>query len=214
MILLLALACTGAPADKDTAAPDTAADTDTDTDTDADTDTDPNVDTAPVDLDGDGYAADVDCNDTNVAVYPGAPELWNERDDDCDGLVDADGAWSGSMQMAASAVYEGRRYDFSLRCPYAGTRTLGQLAFTITCTPDPEDVDAQRLLGETLIVTPKDTDVTGAAWADDVEFTSANGWDSDGEGTITWSSFSDAAVAVQMSGVSLAASGSGDIARE
>ena len=116
--------------------------------------------------------------------------------------------------MAASAVYEGRRYDFSLRCPYAGTRTLGQLAFTITCTPDPEDVDAQRLLGETLIVTPMDTDVTGAAWADDIEFTSANGWDSDGEGTITWSSFSDAAVAVQMSGVSLAASGSGDIARE
>ena len=49
MILLLALACTGAPADKDTAAPDTAADTDTDTDTDIDTDTglDPDTDTSP-----------------------------------------------------------------------------------------------------------------------------------------------------------------------
>jgi len=212
MILLLALACAGAPADKDTAAPDTAGDTAPPADTD--TDTTGATDTAPVDLDSDGYPAGVDCNDTNTRVYPGAEELWNDVDDDCDGLVDADGAWSGDIAVSASAVYEGRRYDFSLTCPYAGTRTLGQLDFTITCTPDPADVDAQRLLGETLIVTPKDTDVTDAAWADDVEFTSANGWDSDGEGTVTWSNFSEAAVAVEMAGVSLAASGGGDIARE
>ena len=59
------------------------------------------------DLDGDGYGDDDsavescdgpsgytevggDCDDTNAEVNPGAPEVCNELDDDCDGLVDDD----------------------------------------------------------------------------------------------------------------------------
>ncbi len=42
-----------------------------------------------VDLDGDGFEATADCDDSDPAVYPGAQELcFNGLDDDCDGDVD------------------------------------------------------------------------------------------------------------------------------
>lgn len=46
--------------------------------------------TEPADQDGDGYAADVDCDDSNSTVYPGAVDVCNGIDDDCDGVADED----------------------------------------------------------------------------------------------------------------------------
>jgi uncharacterized protein (TIGR03382 family) len=40
------------------------------------------------DADSDGYGADVDCDDQNANVYPGAPELCNGFDDNCDDQTD------------------------------------------------------------------------------------------------------------------------------
>ena len=40
------------------------------------------------DEDGDGFFTPTDCDDGDVAVHPGAEELCNGRDDDCDGVVD------------------------------------------------------------------------------------------------------------------------------
>jgi bacillopeptidase F len=50
------------------------------------------VDTAgcpvgPVDADGDGFAADLDCNDADASVYPGASEIAHDGiDQDCNGF--------------------------------------------------------------------------------------------------------------------------------
>lgn len=42
----------------------------------------------PDDRDADGYPTEEDCNDEDPAINPGADEVCNGLDDDCDGLVD------------------------------------------------------------------------------------------------------------------------------
>ncbi|MCB9796316.1 MAG: hypothetical protein H6741_26780 [Alphaproteobacteria bacterium] len=43
-----------------------------------------------IDADGDGFSAEADCDDNSNAIYPGAEELCNGVDDDCDGEIDVD----------------------------------------------------------------------------------------------------------------------------
>ena len=60
--------------------------------------TKPNTDdtgSAPLlDRDLDGFTNDVDCDDTNPDVYPDAPEICDQLDNDCDSEVDEDGVLS------------------------------------------------------------------------------------------------------------------------
>lgn len=44
------------------------------------------------DRDGDGVQMGTDCNDHQAVVYPGAPEVFDGFDNDCDGAIDEDGA--------------------------------------------------------------------------------------------------------------------------
>lgn len=54
-----------------------------------DQDCDPTTDIpAILDHDGDGFNEDIDCNDADPAIFPGAIEICNDQDDDCDGTID------------------------------------------------------------------------------------------------------------------------------
>ena len=63
-----------------------------------------------VDLDGDGYAANVDCNDEAVGIYPGAPERCDGLDNDCDTQVDELGS-EGEIRWYLDADRDGYGAD-------------------------------------------------------------------------------------------------------
>jgi hypothetical protein len=126
MLLLFACACDFSAASgvvlDDTAADSASAedtgpgDTDgEDTDT-KDTDVE-DTDTAPpdplaVDNDGDGWAEwDGDCDDGDITVFPGAEDVCNGLDDDCDDAVDEDAAPDGYEPNDADAYLLGSLDD-------------------------------------------------------------------------------------------------------
>ena len=60
------------------------------------------VDGDLVDVDGDGFDADIveggtDCNDDDGSIFPGAGDVDDEVDNDCDVLVDEDGVNFGDL---------------------------------------------------------------------------------------------------------------------
>ncbi|MFH2027888.1 MAG: LamG-like jellyroll fold domain-containing protein, partial [Nanoarchaeota archaeon] len=60
-----------------------------------------------VDMDNDGYSEDVDCNDYNNAIHPGATESCDSIDNDCDGSIDEGGAISGCSTFYQDADNDG-----------------------------------------------------------------------------------------------------------
>jgi hypothetical protein len=75
--------------DDDSAASDDDDSAASDDDDSAATDDD---DSTPADADGDGFAEDVDCDDSSASTYPGADEFCDGVDTDCDGVLDEDEA--------------------------------------------------------------------------------------------------------------------------
>lgn len=71
-------------------------------------DTGPTQDTSLPDLDsdGDGYVASEDCDDDNASVFPGATEICDGLDNDCDELVDDE---DDSLDKSTAPIWY---YDF------------------------------------------------------------------------------------------------------
>ena len=147
----------------------------------------------PQDNDGDGVLAPDDCDDGDPTVHPGAEEVFNGVDDDCDGQTDANGAWSGAVDLDATATYEGRQYSFALSCPVTMTRDTLYAEWEVVCSPDADDEWAMLLLGETVTITPLDAYCWDLAlWEGEFVVRSSNGWDSEGEGELRFTSLSRA----------------------
>jgi hypothetical protein len=97
-----------------------------------------------VDKDGDGVAADLDCDDADASIYPGASEVWDDGiDQDCDGVADVE-------DSACSA-------DFTLTLPDGNTTTLDgcvtwefQAAFEYDPDDPPEVLNFTLTLGATV----------------------------------------------------------------
>ena len=123
------------------------------------------------DQDGDGVLADpqnrLDCDDRRATVYPGAPELCNHRDDNCDGVVDEDGAVDG-----VAAFVDADADGFGEAAIAVCTLRRGVSVVSGDC----DDADAQ--------VTP----VAQETWYDGVD-QDCDGWsddDADGDGLDLW----------------------------
>jgi len=93
-------------------------------------------DQSMTDTDGDGYTADIDCDDQDSQVHPDAPEVCNLLDDDCDGLVDEE------TDRATTWMAVGREGDE----PWGyGPEDVGD-GWMRTFVPDPTDPQEVQLL--------------------------------------------------------------------
>ncbi len=201
MLVLLLCACPAPPASDDT-----SSDTDQvqDTGDDGGTDWDDSVD-----IDDDGFILADDCDDYDPQRYPGAPERWNNEDDDCDGRVDADGRFTGIHEVTAVAVFEGTPYTFDMLCPATVTRATQSFTMSVVCEPDPDEPLATQLLGSQITVEPDGNFAQLEHWDGNVTITSSDGWDTTGTGSLQWTSVDAVTLQTQDSNFSLTWNGDG-----
>lgn len=129
-------------------------------------DSDAPVETAPpVDEDGDGAPAETDCDDRDATVYPGAPEVCDALDNDCDALVDeADPDLDTTTQVTTYTDQDGDGYGD----PLTGTTSCAWNATGVEDATDCDDGDSETRPGAE--DDPKDgvdTDCDGASERDE-----------------------------------------------
>ena len=144
------------------------------------------------DIDQDGFLEDVDCDDWNPNIFPGAVELLNDKDDDCDGYVDADGVHVGELSLEAVAIYQGQAYSFTQTCTGFVGRIVGQVAMKLQCEIDQSQERADQLLGQIIEVDSSENFIFENEGDAPAIFVSTGGeteWDANGSVNWTWSNW-------------------------
>ena len=209
-MLLLMIACGGGTT---TSYSDTGI---TDTETTTSTDT---QDTGPFDRDQDGSLAADDCDDLDDRRYPGAEEIWDEVDNDCDDLVDGDGSYTGTFVATANTVFEGLDRVGNFTCTTTMTRSNGLLDYSITCPvthPDPDEEEVLLLIMGTelmLSVSAGYEEIADSLWTGRTTITAEAGWDTTGEAQLAWTDTSSARYSFTLDAAQLGMSGSGTLTR-
>lgn len=92
----------------------------------------------PVDKDGDGWAEGQDCDDTNAAVNPGAKEIFDKLDNNCDGIIDNVGIEPKPLDRDFDGWPEGKDCDDADATVFPGAKEI----------PDGKDNDCDGNIDE------------------------------------------------------------------
>ena len=109
---------------------------------------------AGTDADGDGYAAEDDCDDTDAAINPGAEEVCDGVDNDCDGSIDTD----ATDQETFYDDTDGDGYGDASSTTTACAQPSGAVSDDTDC----DDTDASIHPGATEICDGADNDCDGS----------------------------------------------------
>lgn len=116
-----------------------------------------------VDEDGDGVTVPADCNDGDASIYPGAPEICDGWDNDCDGRFDIDAVDASTFYVDADGDGWGD--------PSSPIEACAQGFGVVVDDLDCDDGDADRFPGapETCDGSAVDSNCDGSAGQDDVD---------------------------------------------